>query len=1565
MSCRYTYNGVTYNQEQLVELMYNELTQNPEKYKEIGSQLLKADTQADVISKLQSINRQSVSRNKTTGWIGLSEYMELRHHLSNITSESGIYLFPHYNEESRIKNTIEKERKAGREGTDDELREELLAQISDEKLNSHFGTLFHDLVGTGCLKGTDSTEYKKVRTETINKLQTITDDSGKTLFELITAGTSHPYTIDEVINKMDEVAKNIVESLQKQFPGSIPFNELHVSVDTAKMPTGEMWKGVKGRPDLILVSPDGIMHIVDFKVATRRYNNWFAVKKYHTEYQLGFYRQMLAANGLDPKKMKLYIQPIYLEKGNISELTMEDTVDILTPTKNRFSHLDLQDGEFFKNIQELIPVPIKIDTSESPTIIAAVEDTFSKMVSYDPVKRAYGKDEFVNRFIEVQKKNGEVRYVFDDWISGKRIVKKSIDEFTKDGGYIDQFNEKLKRLTAEQTRSIVDNIRKQKGKTLSKNGYDFLNEENHTTDSYQLLAHTFSEYMDPVYELVDIPALVDMGIIAFENTQTGVINFVVITDQNLDARVDNNGQSTVLGCFIKNDKAKNLPFDPLDSNAGNMELLKVMHVINTLKELYPDKIQNKQIGSIEAINIYLAQQRIGNPQSLSQNYGYLSGQQGVHNNFDSGDIEFAEYWKVIEGYVKRQFVEEGLDPKTKDIIKKVKWDARSKADKLRVLKKAIIELKNLRGDLNWSDFRTGRNFDETDPVHMLYVLLNEAYAYYLGIPVNYSGELQKYGIQFGEVIKLLSIPFISDQGSILSNGYVSNGPLNGVEVSSPVSVPSQTLRALYQYFDIAFIKVRTEFQEERKSIEKITRDYISKRKSTANRLLWNDNEDLWRELMLKEENGKTLSKSLSLRDPYTDKTLSDEQKEFLKAILWEINKYQLNLSDELKNLHYPEDKDAIDTVIATDSAIITAISRGSYFYLPLRRANDFQRLKNMGRVGLTDWFDKQWDALKEDYDPRNLHGSHRSSIDSRLNENSITMYNAYEGMDGPARMQFIESQGINDFELDLDYLVSDVAFQSIRKKCFEDTLLIADALATTLHFIQQTTDMTYQTELDALDDQVKVDTGKGLIPKELEEASGLVGAVKRFNSLVVLSIRPMQFLKELTYGQLTNYSRAWALKHSSCAVSAKSVFEANKVIWGQSFRKYGDAFFGEGDITDYTVCEAINKQYGIANEDLNRTVDSSTLQRTGATHNMSRWMYIANSAPDYFNRLTLFVAKMMEDGCFEAHTLSENGTLVYDFSKDTRFSEIHKYGWNAKRTDEKFLHQKALFRAMASDFEREGISLITTDGSGNEVIKPLPRAYSIKQRDAIKEVADLAYGFYDHEAKSLIDHKFLGLIWKQFMTFLTAKTTLWFRGRPTSEGSNTSQGKFVHLERLGQDGKMHKIYREIVDEGGKLVVKLRLDSELTPEQIKTLEPQYEWKGDYVEGLAYSIMGIFHDIFHADWKHLKEDKQQLGNLKLALHDILMGWILYNILKFIFSGGTNKTKDVHPVARVLLRGTQDVGPQSIFTSLSWEPGFVTTLDNVKSDMYRNFNEGIDFERSMQRFGMFSDFMWNTTV
>jgi len=66
-------------------------------------------------------------------------------------------------------------------------------------------------------------------------------------------------------------------------------------------------------------------------------------------------------------------------------------------------------------------------------------------------------------------------------------------------------------------------------------------------------------------------------------------------------------------------------------------------------------------------------------------------------------------------------------------------------------------------------------------------------------------------------------------------------------------------------------------------------------------------------------------------------------------------------------------------------------------------------------------------------------------------------------------------------------------------------------------------------------------------------------------------------------------------------------------------------------------------------------------------------MYIANSAPDYFNRLCLFIAKMIEDGCWEAHSLDEKGNLVYDFTKDKRFSKLNKLGLNSNSQDKEYL----------------------------------------------------------------------------------------------------------------------------------------------------------------------------------------------------------------------------------------------------------------------------------------------------
>ena len=54
-------------------------------------------------------------------------------------------------------------------------------------------------------------------------------------------------------------------------------------------------------------------------------------------------------------------------------------------------------------------------------------------------------------------------------------------------------------------------------------------------------------------------------------------------------------------------------------------------------------------------------------------------------------------------------------------------------------------------------------------------------------------------------------------------------------------------------------------------------------------------------------------------------------------------------------------------------------------------------------------------------------------------------------------------------------------------------------------------------------------------------------------------------------------------------------------------------------------------------------------------------MYSTLRGPDFLNRMTLFVAKCMHDGVWEAISLDSDGNLKYDWTKDARFKAF-KYG---------------------------------------------------------------------------------------------------------------------------------------------------------------------------------------------------------------------------------------------------------------------------------------------------------------
>ena len=128
-----------------------------------------------------------------------------------------------------------------------------------------------------------------------------------------------------------------------------------------------------------------------------------------------------------------------------------------------------------------------------------------------------------------------------------------------------------------------------------------------------------------------------------------------------------------------------------------------------------------------------------------------------------------------------------------------------------------------------------------------------------------------------------------------------------------------------------------------------------------------------------------------------------------------------------------------------------------------------------------------------------------------------------------------------------------------------------------------------------------------------------------------------------------------------------------------------------------------------------------------------------NNAPDYVNRMTLFVAKMVHDGCYDAHTINKNGEFIYDPTKDKRFAVYFerrgKYNFKFAENDKEYNDQRSLYLSMLEDFNTENLQL------GQPLLDErkdmIPRAYTHKERESIKVFADMAYGFYDHERSAL------------------------------------------------------------------------------------------------------------------------------------------------------------------------------------------------------------------------------------
>ena len=198
------------------------------------------------------------------------------------------------------------------------------------------------------------------------------------------------------------------------------------------------------------------------------------------------------------------------------------------------------------------------------------------------------------------------------------------------------------------------------------------------------------------------------------------------------------------------------------------------------------------------------------------------------------------------------------------------------------------KMENRYSQLRHTNFADKRTFET--PQEKIYLALSMALLYYKETPVNYDGKISQWGLHFEEIIRILGTPFLSQYKGTLNNGFKAIGFLQGLDMRTPTSMPSNNLSALYQFWSSSFQHIRSFTLNQSTYLNTITVNYYKRHGvSDTSRALVNSSS-IWENFIEKGPDGK-YTKELKIVKPETLSNAEDTL--FLNQMLWEIQKFIL------------------------------------------------------------------------------------------------------------------------------------------------------------------------------------------------------------------------------------------------------------------------------------------------------------------------------------------------------------------------------------------------------------------------------------------------------------------------------------------------------------------------------------------------------------------------------------------------------------------------------------------------------------------------------------------------
>ena len=1294
--------------------------------------------------------------------------------------------------------------------------------------------------------------------------------------------------------------------------------------------------GITSYASMISISPEGIPDIFEMKISRNEYSEWHSAKKLRADYKLGLNRQLLEdllPSEYSTKMSSLYILPVIFPTNNEGLISIDDfhfsELEERSSSKPSKQSLLDDNGKITNIFRQLIPSKIKTNQAESERLIEENSKILGAMFPKYNFRSKIIKEDWeraANKAIEAAKNYPKYRYY--DAINAQNIE----EDKTVEGA--ERFKQKVKEyfeLAAKNKDSELINIVKklikfQREKDINMTGV--------TSDAFK---KTFGKYIDSDWEIIaNRPELLSAGLIVFKNNLTQVFEVVAVTVNSLN-QVNNLGLgNTLLGKYYKNSELKN--DDKIwEASTSHIEIMKALTVLNS----NPDLLKGLALGDIKIFdNITGKSDWTNNMEKALYNFNMLlkaiSKEVDIPNQFSNKNIKTLSQVQVIYSNMKLALTNLNNKQLQTKFNLLVKEDLSNNKQRLN----HFLELKNLLREtypsLDKYDFRTP---DYSKPEVYLDVMLSLGITKFSNIESDFDFDIPSYGMSASDFTHLLKMTLFGSAPDFDRHNRKVVGFAQGALFSSNGDIPSDYISQLNDIISIGQNKIVETYNKFKNKAIKVTNDMYSElgRSGIEKELI--GNADRYHEVFFEKYNGQ-VTNDFKLKNPWdaeSSKTLNTMQKKYLKKYIHLFYMHRNDANKDLDTFEKFEKSQELEVLLATGDI-------DKVLKVPIVKKQSLSALKSLTTDGFRKFIGNSWDSILNSIDFKDSLGAEADKEQEIGAYNSINgfgkIYNKFNSQESEEyRNKLIEQYGVNHFEINLDTLVLKYSFENIRENYLNQILPIIDSGIQCMKFYGSQTGRIPETEkaIETFLDKLKVSVFNISPVKgtEGEDFFNIVRAAQRMTSFMTIALRPVSLIKELVVGTIKNVSFAWSKIYGDDSFTGEHLTKAYSLLFSKE---------------DYPIISELNNVYRFANRDLNQMVDKTKVDRRGINF-LSNLMYWSNTAPDYVNRLALLLAKMEKDGCYKAHSLNEDGDLVYDPRKDDRFSHYlnkrESYGMKAHNTDEKFNDQRSLYLTTQELFNNE---MLTSDDTILTEKDMLPAAYTNAERESIKTFSETAYGYYDHERSPLIKHLPLGIMFGQYMTFWPAKVKYYF-GKPESK---SKRGHMSHKTDLETGEKIYVKYEK--DEDGTDYRLEVLESELKPGEPRS--KAWEWVGDPSEGLMYSLGMVMREL--ATVQSLDNvDPQRLNQAKLMLHDLLMAMIAILLGIILYSesdnvsgeGKTTVWKDMSQyekiAAKIMMRTTKEFNPIGLLTDLQATPSFITSLSDATTDFKKVFAGDSDVE------------------